>query len=276
MRPEPREPVVWSSVKVGGKLVDFNNETAYLNSVDENGALKPLFTIDDVPDGSGRYQANPVYPFEPVFISRTNIEAWLKGQAIKNAIAAPTFDEELGEWNFRPFAGTSKAAPANAVVPCSNKFKEAIICCVEAKCKDEKKIWSLYYATLMGFAKVLVGKIPWKVVSYGEDVEPDFFRYRYYFNTISHVDGEDVVLRRFACNSLSGRDIVELQYANPLHMCMENEIGEMGFGEYLVRLPGIEFECGKDIHKPYRLLGLYWVRHHAKEYSDEEMGIVDD
>lgn len=246
--------------------------------MDENGALKPLFSIDDIPDGSGRYQPNPVYPFEPVLITRTSIEAWLKGQAIKNAIVAPTFDEVHGEWSFHPFAGTTKGGPANAVVlPCLNGCKDAIICCGEAKCKDSIKIWSLYHATLMEFAKTLVGKAPWKVIQYSADNEPDFSRYRYYFNTVSHVDGEEATVRRFACNSLSARDVVELKYPDPmLPMCMENEIGEMGSGEYFVRLRGIEFECDKDLHKPYRLLGLYWVRHHAEEYSDEEFGVVDD
>lgn len=92
--------------------------------------------------------------------------------------------------------------------------------------------------------------------------------YRYFFNVVTFPLDENSVesealVRRFACGSLQEGVAVELVLNEDQHPPMiwetEAEVKKQNGGEFLVRLPGVVFECGD--HELYSKAFIYWVRY---------------
>jgi hypothetical protein len=166
-----------------------------------------------------------------------------------------------------------------------------MLCCEQARNGDFKRNFSIYHATLDNLAKHTIAKQPQSIIrgsryQNGEDI---YTKYTYFFNTLTHGD-DGPILRRFACNNISGEnafnDAVELILGDHPTMVLECKVDteQVEGTDFLVRLPAVKFYCPNHVH--YSPILIHWVRYHPAydvvsnsinnmEFNADEIELLD-
>lgn len=265
----------------GDFCVDMSSADAYKTFVSGNGFPKMPFTKGDIKiaaikaEKDPTYWENLVYPFRAA--KAKTAAKWAQQQGGKHGLGTVRFVN--AEWTFDKDYMVLDTPETNV----ENQVGQPILCGGCCAAKDDDKNFSIYHALLNNFAVHLMAKSPVTIIKGsrfqdgGEDV---YSTYKYFFNTLSWEKGSTKssktppILRRFACNSLSGNDVAELEFEDHPPMALELQddtdamCREFDWDDFLVRLPGVNFGC--KTNEKYAKTLVYWVRFHPAGSVEHE------